>query len=174
MKKEKIYELFQNSQSKELEYGLTALGDLGLLIEKHTLIRESIDTYKILLNDESLLYITLDLNDIELITYFLFYMLFNYPDRSWRVAWCLSKCYSKKNIIGLGSGIEFYMNKDDNTTCYLIRAITDINSLSELDESIIHILNNVRKNGLSESKKEISRSFKLSKYKLGKKNNVFI
>ena len=100
-----------------------ALVDLRFLIERHTQDRydgEQINNYLLLFYDRSLISYRLQQDDLIYVKYFLFYMLFNAPDRAVLTAKCIKVLFDRSSLEAIYAGIRYYMRKDDPTTCVLI------------------------------------------------------
>jgi hypothetical protein len=122
-----VKELF--NKAKSLGQSEKALSDIRYLIERNTMNRfgesEKLD-YLETFYDKALIDYRLNDDNLEVIKYFLIYLLFNFPDRAGLVAKCLKLLFSTEIREALCTAIEFYMTKDDHTTCELMYAITDV------------------------------------------------
>lgn len=111
-----------------------ALADLRLIIERFTQNRyddKEIPNYLILFNDKTLIEYRLQDKNLKIIKYFLFFILFNFPDRATLTAKCIKVLFDTSIREGVCRAIEIYMEEDDHTTCELIFAITDVGDIQE-------------------------------------------
>lgn len=155
-----LEQLFRDSCVPDLTTGLTAVKQLEHLIEKHTTKRLDEEGYKqVFAQREELLPLQLESNDLRRITYFLFYLLMNYPDRSAATARCLVKCYDKSLMEGICQALEVYWQKCDETTCYLTDAITQSCSFEEFSAHVLTLFKQLKQDGLPETKKVMSAKF---------------
>jgi len=125
-----LKEIINNAQSAEQKKYEKALLDLRLIIERHTQNRYSDkekNNYLLLFYDKNLINYRLHAEDLDEIKYFLFFVLFNFPDRAVLVAKCIKVLFDKNIREAICAAIEIYLKKgDDDTTCELIFAITNV------------------------------------------------
>jgi len=124
-----LEQLILMAQSSDRKLFEKALIDLRLTIERYTQNRYSEEdnrNYLRLLSDKKLIDIKLTEKEIISFKYFLFYALFNFPDRSVLVAKCIKVLFDVDAREAICVGIDYYMNKDDYTTHELLLAITDV------------------------------------------------
>ncbi|GAA3628840.1 hypothetical protein [Flavivirga jejuensis] len=93
---------------------MSALTNLGLLMERHTQDRYSDEDYLILLgNDEDLFKLRLSEADTTEIVHFLFYHIININVYPVTVAWCFGKCYGCDIYSGIKQLLKLYKDNDD-------------------------------------------------------------
>jgi hypothetical protein len=134
-----------------------SIQDLELLIERHTQSRYGEKDYKIGFYSKGLFSMVLNNEDADIIVYFLFYLLFNFPDRAGYTAHAIKKCYGYNIIEACTCGIKIYMNKDDFATINLIEALVNNYTLSELPKSVWDIFNSVKNDGLPHSREHLEK-----------------
>jgi hypothetical protein len=155
-----LEQLFNECREPDLIVGLAAVKRLEQVIEKHTSKRLSEEAYQQLFaGQEALLHLQLDNNDLTRITYFLFFLLMNYPDRSAATARCLVKCYDKSMMEGICQAIEVYWQKCDETTCYLTDVITQSSAFEDFSTHVLTLFRQLKQEGLPETKKVMSAKF---------------
>jgi hypothetical protein len=155
-----LEQLFSDARMPDLTAGLAALKHLEQVIEKHTSKRLDEEGYRQLFaGREDLLHLQLDNNDLTHITYFLFYVLMNYPDRSAATARCLVKCYDKSMMEGICQAMEVYWQQCDETTCYLTDVITHSCSFEEFSPHVLRLFKQLKEAGLPETRKVMSAKF---------------
>jgi hypothetical protein len=124
-----LLKLIQNAGGEYEKRFVNALLDLRLIVERYTQNRygeEELGNYQLLFNDKSLLSYRITAEDLLYTKHFLFYLLFNNSDRAVLAAKCIKVLFDKSSWNAILAGIEFYMYRDDHTTCELIFAITDL------------------------------------------------
>jgi hypothetical protein len=152
--------LFEDCKSHNPEDALKAMIDLKNLIKRHTGNKYEDNGFDNLFSHRNeLVALRLEHNDIMQITYFLFYLLMNFPDRSANTARCLVKCYDKSIVEGICQAIEVYYLKCDETTCHLTDAITHIYPFDELNERVIILFRKLKNEGLPKTQKMMSAKF---------------
>ncbi len=143
-----------------------ALSDLRFLIERETMNRHGAEDrkeYEQLFFKKELIEYSISQREIDLIKYFLIYLLLNFPDRSLLTAKCLKVFFDQSIEEAICSAIEIYMDKDDSTTCELIYAIVnayqDQSYLS--NDRVRTLFNKIREFGKKHSKEIIEAEFAL-------------
>lgn len=135
-----IENIFSKAQSKERVDYETSLLDLRLLIERRTMDRYSnkeLSDYLLLFHNADLISYRLNEKELVIIKYFLFYSLFNFPDRAVLIAKCIKVLFDQSLIEAICAAIKLYMVSDDDTTCELIFAITDSGDLTYMSNGQI-------------------------------------
>jgi len=163
-----LKDLLSKAQAKKQKEYENALIDLRLIIERCTQNRysdEGIANYLLLFYDRSLINYKLNNESLIFIKYFLFYALLNFPDRSVLVAKCIKVLYDISIREAICSAIEINLRKDDNTTCELIFAITDLGDAESYlsDKRILNLFIDISKFG-GENSKEVANA-ELNYYK---------
>ncbi|WP_303318944.1 hypothetical protein Q4Q34_05700 [Flavivirga abyssicola] len=92
---------------------MSALTNLGLLIERHTQDRYADDSYHILFGNDDLFNLKLTNEDTNSIVHFLFYHIINIKIHPITVAWCLGKCYNYDIYDGIKRLLKLYSYDDD-------------------------------------------------------------
>jgi hypothetical protein len=155
-----LEQLFKACSAPDVTAGSAAIKQLEHLIEKHTTKRLEEAAYKELFSQQPELQdLLLASNDVTRITWFLFYLLMNYPDRSAATARCLVKCYNKSMIEGACQAIEVYWQKCDETTCYLTDVITHAGSFEEFGDRVLTLFRQLKQDGLPETRKVMGATF---------------
>lgn len=160
MKNEILQELKTGSLLPDATAANEYLTDMMLLLERHTQHRYAEEDFPVIRVERGTQLI-IEEDDVWELIYFLFYVLLNHPDRAWAAAWALGKCYGHDIREGLCQGIESYMRKDDTTTFYLIKAISDSHPMNELDERTRSLFEKVSQDGMPQSREFVARLFEL-------------
>lgn len=129
-----LQNLLAQIESNDRKQFECALLDLRLIIERFTQNRyedEETSNYLLLLNDKSLIDYPLSKEELEIIKYFLFFILFNFPDRAVLIAKCIKVLFDKSIREAVCFALEVYMEKDDHATCELMFAITNVGDLPD-------------------------------------------
>jgi hypothetical protein len=144
----------QEELNNDVQYSIQ---DLELLIERHTQNRYHEVDYKILFNTKALFNIVLEKEDADNIVYFLFYLLFNYPDRAAHTAYAIKKCYNYNILEGCYRGIKIYMQSDDFATINLMEGIINNYATEELPQHVLILFESVKLNGLPYSRDYVNK-----------------
>lgn len=166
--------LLNDCKSDSIELALDSLDDLGYLIERFTVIRKEednskvIEEYKILFIRKELISVVLSEDDYNYILYYLFYLLMNFHDRSYRTAWCLGKCYDKSIQKGIRLAAEAFISEgNDDTVAYLIKAITDTNEFEDIEEETLELFRKIKESSLLYSSEFANNQLDFYKKKVG-------
>jgi len=144
--------LFNKAQSEVYNIHEHALSDLRYVIERFTMDRysekERNDYFETFYNKELIDY-RLDSEKLDLIKHFLFFLLFNFPDRAESVAKCVKVLFDPSIYEAICSAIEFYMEKNDLATYELIFGITDTTNSAEYfkNKRVVELFQRIRKSG---------------------------
>jgi len=163
-----IKEILIGSQSDKREVFKNSLQDLRLIIERYTQNRYSedgISNYLLLFCDKSLISYRLKTEDVNYLKHYLFFMILNFPDRAVLIAKCIKVLFDTTIREAICGAIELYMEKDDDTTCELIFAITDFGDIQNIfsNKRIFNLFIEISKSG-GENSREAVRS-QLRNYK---------
>jgi hypothetical protein len=162
---EKLCTGAQSEMSNEFE---SALFDLRLIIERHNQDRfdeKQTANYLTWLRNKKLIDYRFDQRYLTPIKHFLFFILFNFPDRSVLVAKCIKVLFDKSAWTAICAGIKIYM-KDDDTCCELIFAITDLDDNDWYDrQEIVGLFEEIRRSGGEYSRYAAESALKFSRLK---------
>ena len=145
-----------------------ALVDLKFIIERYTMNRygdSEVKDYLKLFYDKSLVYYKLKKEELTSIKYFLFFILFNFPDRAVLTAKCIKVLFDESVREAICTGIEIYMEREDDVACELIFAITNLGDMQNYfnNKRIRDLLIKVSKFGGENSKKATIQQLSLFK-----------
>lgn len=144
--------LFNKAQSEVYNIHEHALSDLRYVIERFTMDRycekERSDYFDTFYNKELIDY-RLDSEKLDLIKHFLFFLLFNFPDRAESVAKCVKVLFDPSIYEAICGAIEFYMEKNDLATYELIFGITNTTNNAEYfkNKRVVELFQRIRKSG---------------------------
>ena len=122
-------DIFEMSLSEEQNEFESALSDLRYIIERHTMNRYSESErkdYITLFSNKNLIDYKLKSSDINLVKYFLFYILFNFSDRAIFAARGIKVLFDKSIWEAICNAINIYLEIDDHTTCELVFGIINL------------------------------------------------
>ena len=131
--------------------------DLEFLIERHTQNRYNEKNYDLIFNSKELSNLVLDSNDADLIVYFLFFLLFNFPDRAGHTSLAIKKCYGYDITTGCCNGIKIYVERDDFTTINLLDAILNQTDTGQIPPSASEYFTLAREKGLPFTKQFLEK-----------------
>ena len=160
-----LEELIDNAQSDDQKRFESALLDLRLIIERFTQNRYSekgVKDYLLLFSNKEFINYRLNSEQLKLVKHFLFFALFNFPDRTVLVAKCIKVLFDTSVREAICVAIKHYMKIDDDATCELIFAITDIGDFENyLSNQKIHdLFTEVSKFGGQYSKEAVTKRIK--------------
>ncbi|OJW36688.1 MAG: hypothetical protein BGO54_12750 [Sphingobacteriales bacterium 46-32] len=149
---DELISLFNRAQSDTYKVHDHALSDLRFLIERFTMNRYSErerEDYLDFFYNKNLIDYRLDSEKLDLIKHFLFFLLFNFPDRAESVAKCVKVLFDPSIYEAICSAIEFYMEKNDLATYELIFGITDTTNSAEYfkNKRVVELFQRIRKSG---------------------------
>jgi hypothetical protein len=160
-----LIKLVQNAGGDSEKQFVNALLDLRLIIERRTQNRygdEEVGNYRLLFSDKSLISYRIAFEDLLFAKHFLFYLLFNNSDRAVLAAKCIKVLFDKSSWDAICAGIEYYMQRDDDTTCELIFAITDLDDAEWCSlNNIVELFEKVSKMGREYSKQAAESALEL-------------
>ena len=156
-----LEELIDNAQSDDQKRFESALLDLRLIIERFTQNRYSekgVKDYLLLFSNKEFINYRLNSEQLKLVKHFLFFALFNFPDRTVLVAKCIKVLFDTSVREAICVAIKHYMKIDDDATCELIFAITDIGDFENYrsNQKIRTLFKDVSKFGGKNSKEAVS------------------
>ena len=162
---EKILIESQCNERRKFEH---ALIDLRFIIERCTMNRygeEEVSDYFKLFYDKKLTDYRLKNEDLIFIKYFLFFILFNFPDRAVLIAKCIKLLFDKSIREAICSAIEIYMKIDDHATCELIFAITNVGDIQNYfaNKRIRHLFIKISKFGGKYSREAVIQEMNIYK-----------
>lgn len=161
----KILELFKRSTAQISDETVRlSIQDLELLIERHTKGAYDKNEYSMLFEKEYLNELRLSDEDASQIVYFLFYLLFNFPDE--RVAFsakAISKCYNHNIEDGIINALLIFKDKNDFATVNLLKALLNTRRLNEVKKETQELLKEISKTGLEHSVDYLNSHFKMYK-----------
>lgn len=170
-----IKNIIEDAQRTDESNFIPALDDLRLVIERNTMNRygdADKDEYLKLFHNKHLIHHEISENDLVVIKYFLFFLLFNFPDRAVLAAKCIKVLFDESVRSAICAGIETYLKRDDNATCELIFAITNIGDIENYlgNERIKSLFIEISRFGGEHSKAAVIQE--LSLFKKGFDSNL--
>lgn len=110
----KILELSALAASTDhQDISMTALTQLGLLVERHTQNRYTDTSYEFLFESYDLYHLKLEDEDVNYLVKFFFYHIINIHQHPVTVAWCLGKCYNQNIYEGIKRLLMLFKDNDD-------------------------------------------------------------
>ena len=108
-----LISLIEDVVSSNSEDSYFQLKVIGLLLERETYKRYDDTLYFDLFNRNKEVYnLKLDESSKNYLIYFLFYILYNKPEKALFSAWSLGKCYNCDIKEGMLNGLKLYKNND--------------------------------------------------------------
>jgi hypothetical protein len=145
-----LQQLIKESQSDNRKSFENSLMDLRFTIERYTEGKYGENytaAYLGYFRDKSLIEHRFTDENLLLVKHFLFYGLFNYPDRAVLFAKCIKVLYDKSAREAICAGIERYI-ADDDATCELIFGITNLDDEDWQENSrIVELFRRIAKVG---------------------------
>jgi hypothetical protein len=157
-----LQSLIDNILSNEREKFESGLLDLRLIIERYTMDRyteEDRNSYMLLFQNPSFNEFKLDEKTLDFLKYLLFYAILSFPDRSTLIAKCIKVFLDESLREAICAVIEIYMTKDDDTTCELIFAITNLGDNFFENERIFNLFTRVANVGGKSSREAVNAQF---------------